>query len=391
MAATTTRPTFGGATGNSYSSTTTQVANSQPRFVDRLLEALDFSDVPLQKLFGMGAPVTNRKLEWADERLSPVSDTVGATAVLAGDATITVSNGVRFQQYDLIKIGSEVILVTAISANVLTVTRAWGGTTAAGAAAGATVEILGPALPENTSTPPSPMSRGEFYSNFFQLFDYGFQISDRENNADNYLIRGKEYNYEVEKKYREAAIDLERMLFHGVAADASGALPSSMGGFPAYITTNVTAIAGTALTKAAVMTQLQTEFASVGPSNMGKLLIMNAFTKRVFNSFWSDKRRVDAVGGTISESIDTIDTDFGPVKLLLHYWCPVNALYMINPKNYSIRPFGSYGRWHDEFLAKDGPFQKGHLVGDYTLEAKGNRAHAKITGYSTTASDYAAL
>lgn len=61
-------------------------------------------------------------------------------SALAGDATITVADGTKFTQYELIGVDSEVMLVTSIATNVLTVTRAQCGTSAAGHTSGAAVQ-----------------------------------------------------------------------------------------------------------------------------------------------------------------------------------------------------------------------------------------------------------
>jgi hypothetical protein len=388
---TTTRTVFGGATGNSFSSTTTQVSGSAIRYVDDQLENLDPDEVPLQKLIGTGEAVTNRKIEWYDDRLAPTSDTLNG-GINAAVTAVVVTNVARFQQYDLIKIEDEVLLVTAITDGTSTLTVAARGTysTAATHASGVTVEILMPALPENTDTPPSPVTRGDPYFNYCQIADYGFQVSYRENEALYYHMRGKEYNKEVAKKYREAMIDFERLLFHGVAVDASGALPSTMGGFPAYITTNASAMAGAAFSRSDVLNLLQLAFAQVGKANMGKLLVMNSFAKEVLGSFWDAYRTGGMDTRVAANVIDKIATDFGTIDTMMHYWCPVASMFLIDPKNYSLRPFRG-GQWQDEPLAKSGPYFKGHLYGDYGGEFKGNRAHAKMTGYSTTRGDYPTL
>jgi hypothetical protein len=117
---------------------------------------------------------------------------------------------------------------------------------------------------------------------------------------------------------------------------------------------------------------------------------MNSFAKEVLGSFWDAYRTSGMDNRVAANVIDKIATDFGTVDTMMHYWCPVASMFLIDPKNYSIRPFRG-GQWQDEPLAKSGPYFKGHLYGDYGGEFKGNRAHAKMTGYSTTRGDYATL
>lgn len=379
------RPVFGGATGNSYSSTTTQVSDSQIRYVDTNLEYLEFDDFPLQKTIGYGKPISTRKVEWADSRRNPSADTVNETFSDV-DLTLTVSNGVRFQQYQVIKIEDEVLLVTGVSGNDLTVTRGWGASVGAAHASGTAIRIIGVAMPENIDTPPAPMSTGGFYHNFFQIFDSAIQVSNRANanGEQNYLIRKKEYNARVAEKFIEKAEQLEYTLFHGLKADASSTLPSTMGGFPEFITEHTTDLNDAALRKTDLMELWQETFADVGKANMANTAIVGAFMKEVLASWYAPARQLNGTDRQVTDVIDAIQTDFGRMSFMMHWHCPADEIYFINTKNLSLHPFGDYGRWHDKRLPEAGPYMKGRITGDYTLIAKGDRAHGKITDIGTS-------
>src|SRR5690349_17359360 len=87
---------------------------------------------------------------------------------------VTSGHGLRFQVYDVIAVidyvsGStrtnestkELMWVTAISTDTLTVVRAQGGTSAVTHASGALIQIIGTALPHNTDHVLSPQRRGD--------------------------------------------------------------------------------------------------------------------------------------------------------------------------------------------------------------------------------------
>lgn len=386
------RSVFGGATGNSHVSTTTQVANSQIRYVDDKLEYLEVDDFPLQKAIGYGEPLNVRKVEWADRRRAPSADQLNE-ALDNSETDVDVDNGARFQLYNLIKVDDEVMLVTGISSNTLTVTRGW-GSTAATHADDSPVRIIGVAMPENYATPPAPIARGGFYYNFFQLFDSGIQVSNRANaNGEaNYLIRRKEYNADVADKFIEKAEQLENTLYHGVRVDANGAAPSSMGGFPSFITEHVYDLNDAALTKAHLRTAWQATFADVGKVNMAKTMILNSGMKSVLNSFYNPARILDGSQTSVTEYMDTVQTDFGRMNFIMYYACPADEIYGVNLKNFSLHPFGDYGRWHEKRLPEDGPFMKGRITGDYTGIFKGDRAHFKIVDIlAATTANYPSL
>lgn len=386
---TTTRPVFGGQTANSYSSTTTQPANSQIRYVEKLVEALDYREVPLTRMFGFGKEVDARKIEWTDEKDVPVSDTLGG-AYTAASGTMTVSNGVRFQQYQVIKVGNGIYWVSAVSGNTLTVTAGIGGTADASAAAGTVVQIVGVAMPENIDTPPAPMTVGDAYNNFCQLFDAGIQISNRENFTNSYFERTPQYEARMKQKLAEQSKLLERTLFLGVAQDASGGVASFMGGFPQYITKNVTNLAGAAFTERQFLDALAPAWDDIG-GRLANTVIVPRFAKQVIGSWADAGRRLEAGSTSYTTKIDRIDTDFGALDLTMHYWCPSNEIYFMNPKNYSIRPYKGYGRWHDGPLPSAGEYVKGHVAGDFTLMATGDRASAKLTNFSTDPAAYATM
>ncbi|HEX6537471.1 MAG TPA: DUF5309 family protein [Gemmatimonadaceae bacterium] len=390
MPATYNRPTLPG-TANTYDSTTTQLSNSAVRFVLPLIESLDYKDTPLTSMIGFSKRrVDNRKVEWTDEILPAVSDTLGA-GYTSGGGTITVSNGAKFQQYNVIQIDSELMLVTAISTNTLTVTTAWAGTTNANHANGAAIQIVGVAMPENTPTPPASVALGSAYNNFCQLWDKGIQISNRQNYANNYFTRTPEYEWRLKQLLTQCKREFERTLFLGVGVDATGTLPSAMSGFPQFITTNVTTLAGAAFTERQFLDALGPAFDDIGPSGLGDTVICGRFAKQVIGSWADPGRRLSGSDTAITARIDTIITDFGELDIMMHRWCPATELYFMNPKNYEICAYANYGEWHDGPLPADGEYLRGHVAGDYVLIAMGNRASAKLTGFSTSSADYSSM
>ncbi len=129
------------------STVTSPSAAQQIRFVDVLVESLDPMDFSLTRNIGFGKAVSNRKLEWTDERFAPTEDVAGAAATNTA-TTITVTNFAYFQQYDVLRIGEENLWVSAVpTSTTLTVVRGFGGTTAAAIAAGDRIRIVGTAVP----------------------------------------------------------------------------------------------------------------------------------------------------------------------------------------------------------------------------------------------------
>src|SRR5690242_12085044 len=111
--ATNVRYSFAG-TANEHSSTMSQVASSQPRQVEKLYETLDYMTFVITNLVGKSdeaAYVVAQ--EFTDERFPPVTDTLGGggTDGATNPVAVTVSDGNRFQVYNLIQIDSEIMWV----------------------------------------------------------------------------------------------------------------------------------------------------------------------------------------------------------------------------------------------------------------------------------------
>ena len=93
-------------------------------------------------------PAQSTAHEWVEDELLPNTDTINQTVYTpnAQNATaITVDHGERFQAGDLVRPDgfTEVMFVTGVASDVLTVVRGYGGTTKATLADGMKLTILG--------------------------------------------------------------------------------------------------------------------------------------------------------------------------------------------------------------------------------------------------------
>lgn len=391
------RTTIGSSTANSDSSTVTTInATGRPRLVRPLIEKLDFMGTDLSSQFGIGPAINNTKYEWSDFVYGALTITMGSTSANGTTASFSAASGHgnRVQKYDVLRYSTESMLVTDISTDTLTVVRALGGTSST-IPASATIQIVGPSVPENVISPAGVTARGSLYYNYAQQFIYAVQVSDIQDNTDtSYLLEpGSEYKNELKKQLREARRDFERTLFYGQPASAgntSATYPGLMGGFPSFITVNTSALSSAILTESAFLTQGQAVWSDVGPENMGRTVISNIFLKQVFSSWVDGMRRVDATTTKVKTKLDSIETDLGIFEFTPNYHCPSTDVFVINTKNYKILPYKNLD-WQQEELSKDGAYKRGHIKGVFSLEAKGDRAAFKLTGADTTRADYPTL
>jgi hypothetical protein len=216
----------------------------------------------VQILFKAKKKVTiNPKFTWYEKDLFPKRDQAGETKAAAG-TTLTVDNGSYFKVGDVVKVEAtgEVVLVTAVSTNVLTITRSFGSTAADTITDNDYLLVLGNACEEGSGSPSIKSQTSTEKYNYCQEFKTPFEVTDTLNNSD--LYGGNDLQNESIIHMIEHKVDMERaFLFGECAIDETGTHPRrATGGVIERITTNVTDVS-TTITESAFETFLESVFA----------------------------------------------------------------------------------------------------------------------------------
>ena len=115
------------------------------RDVEDMLQQLEPSEGPLTQILSRleTETATDGKIEWFEDQLLPDFDIL-ASAMAAGDTSMTVTNYAYFRQGDLVQANdNEVVLVTATpSSSSVSITRAAGSVSAVAAPSGCRLHIL---------------------------------------------------------------------------------------------------------------------------------------------------------------------------------------------------------------------------------------------------------
>lgn len=312
---------------------------------------------------------SSKKVEWIEDELVPSSDTVNET-FSDSDTTLTVDNGGYFKANDLIRIGDELLVVSAVSGNDLTVSRGYGDSSAAAASDGAKITILG-TLPVEGADPVSGVNfqRVSKY-NMTQIYQDELEVTRSEEKAAKYGV-SSEIAYQGGKRLKEAAIKLEQNIILGSRYEDTGAKKRSMGGLDYFITSNVDA-ATTSLTMTKINDQMQNSFNAGGNVS---LLVVGGAQKRVINGFDADDIRFSQDENIRGAVVDFLDTDFGRVYVMLNRWVPTNMLFGLEPQYINLVWFD---RWFMEALAKTGDRQQYQLIGECSMKVKNEKAHFKF-------------
>lgn len=182
-------------------------------------------------------PYDGYKMSWLDMRVDATSSpTTGA--VLVGAATVPVVDGTKFRPgMTLGPVGSdEVLLVTAVVGNDLTVTRGFGGTTAAALTSGQVLVIDSVGREENSLAQNDGIFQPDPVENFFQTMDTAVEFSRR---ALATLQFGgtNDIAFQLSERIRQLTTQMNRALVRGRKATATvgGSTVTYTGGLRYYL------------------------------------------------------------------------------------------------------------------------------------------------------------
>ncbi|XHC25344.1 DUF5309 family protein [Phycisphaerales bacterium ac7] len=186
--------------------------------------------------------------EWLEDSLLPNTDTINQTTFTPSPTTatqITVDNASRFCAGDQLRPdgSSEIMLVNDVNGSVLTVTRAYGGTTpAATLADDMLLHIIGNGALEGASKSNPRFTTRARRTNYTQIFSAPVEVSGSQLAVDTIAV-ADELEYQKQQRLRELLRDLENCVINGVAPSSSpqgsSTVRRTMNGIIRQLTTNV--------------------------------------------------------------------------------------------------------------------------------------------------------
>lgn len=192
------------------------------------------------QVVSMGSPrqaYDGYKMGWLDFRIDATSSAL--TAALTDIATtVPVVDGSKFRAGMTLSAstGNEVMLVTAVSGNNLTVTRGFGGTTAAALPSGAVLTIDSVGREENSLAENDGIFQPDPVENFFQTMDTAVEFSRRAL-ATIQFGGTNDLAFQISERIRQLTIQMDRALVRGRRATATigGKTVTYTGGLRFYL------------------------------------------------------------------------------------------------------------------------------------------------------------
>ncbi len=364
--------------------------------VSDLISLVSPFETPLLDLLGDAkAAATSTIHEWLEDTLLPNTDAVNQVSFSPNptDATaITVANGSRFRIGDQVRPDGlrEVMLITAVAGNVLTVVRRYGGTTGGALTNGLKLYILGNAAIEGDDRPAVRFTDRSRKRNYTQIFTAGVEVSGSVMAAKAHGV-ADELDYQKQERLRELLRDLENVVVNGVAPSAtqqgSGTVRRTMNGVIPLIATNqfvpgaggmpAGGGGGTILSEPLLNAAMK----AIWEQSAGRIdtIVVSGGQKRKINEFLVNARLYDGGDTTLQSRVGVYESDFGICRVLLSRWVPADHLLLLDSSRLSVLPLAGRS-FHYKPLAATGDAESGMLVGEYTLEMKNENAHGLIRG-----------
>jgi hypothetical protein len=363
--------------------------------VSDLIGIISPYETPL--LDALGDPMkeaTSTHHEWLEDELLPNKDAINDSTYTdpAADTDFVVDNGSRFRVGDQIQVegSEELMLVTGINSNTLTVVRGYAGTTAEDLADNQVINILGNAALEGADKPSARFTNRSRCGNYTQIFTATVEVSGTDMSASQ-LGLADEMDYQKQERLRELLRDLENTVINGGQPasnpEGSGSVRRSMKSIIQHLSMNVFHTgdsgfpAGTELDEAKINYVLR----QIWESSSGNvdLIVVGGFQKRKINAFSADSRTYGANDTTFTDMISVYESDFGVCRIVTSRWIPQDAALLLDSSRISVLPLAGRN-FHFKPLASGGDYECGELIGEYTVELKNEAAHGLIRSLSTS-------
>ncbi len=336
--------------------------------------------------------------EWLEDELLPNTDTVSDGSIVdpVNETGFDVANGDRFRVGDQIKAkgSSEIMFVTGVAGNTLTVTRGYGGTTPEAIADAMVVNILGNAALEGEERPATRFTNRVRRMNYTQIFTSSVEVSGSQLAARQVGL-SDELDYQKQERLREMIRDLESCVVNGVspssAPEGSATVRRSMKGIIPFITTNIfengvggfpsgDGGGGDELNE----TQLNTALRMIWQQSSGRVdtIVVNGFQKRRINGFITGSRQYDAKDVRYRDLVSVYESDFGVCRVVLSRWVPDDTVLLVDSSRIDVLPLAGRS-FHFKKLASTGDSEVGQVIGEYTLELRNEGAHGMIHGLAS--------
>ncbi len=308
---------------------------------------------------------------WDEDKVKAMTLTTTSHPT-ATSLTITVADGSIVPAGVLILVESEVMRVTNVSTNTLTVTRGW-GSTAASHVSSISAKIMSPALVVGADAPSAACTLKVRKSNQVQTIVDTILVAGQSRRI--YNTGGDPYTYNTKKVGDEQAIRIEMSIYYGTYYKGTASLPGTFQGARSRIST-LNTNRGTTITKAVLNTLVST-----CRSNGGRpKTLLCGYTFQDALQFLSETKLQTVIEDkTFGVNIMGIQTAHGMLKIIPTPWLLTGSAFMLTDDLMSWCPTDG-GQTQLIPLAKTGDADKAMILTEGTLKLACEWAHGYVSG-----------
>lgn len=355
-----------------------------------ILSVVNFSD-PMAAYDGY-------KMGWLDFRVDATSSET-TSAVLIAATTVPVVDGSKFRAGMTVSpTGSEeIILVTAVAGNDLTVVRGFGGSTAAALTDEQVLTIDSVGREENSLAQNDGIFQPDKVENYFQTMDTAVEMSRRALSTMQFGDTN-DLQFQVAERIRQLAIQMDRALIRGRTATATvgGDTVSYTGGIRQY----VTATGGINTNNSGVLTldslnTLNAEIVTRG--GMADTIAVNIPLARKLNDLvganYSSQRLSDwsSDEGAVNRLPSDLPLIGNVTNIVIDTNLGADEVLMFDKGMISVKPMESNnananGAWRTLDATQPGQDgQRVRVIGDFAMEVRQSKTHmARLYGATTS-------
>lgn len=304
--------------------------------ISEVIKLLNYEDMPMiggVNTDGMPQigtkPTDNRIFYWQHQDMPVPRTTVGSGGVTDVATTLPVATGtgVSFAAGDAIRIEDEVLFITAVATDDLTVVRASASTTAAAHAAGADVVGLGTILDEGDIGTQQFRGRDKF-SNYTQIWTSQINMTRTSQRIPHYGVPSELGNLTRQVALSEG-INLEQSFLYGEKFQSGSR--RSTGGLEYFLTTNRVnnAASGDWLTITEIEARQQVAYDAGG---MFHTIMSRPKNFQALNNIMGSERVRTEVHDEYRgrRMATTVETEFGTVELKRNRYVRANEAFGLN-------------------------------------------------------------
>ncbi len=290
-----------------------------PEVAQQVFINIAAKDAPLSAiLLATREEITTRpQIDWYGHGLATRSTQINNVGGYNDTTTlIVVDSGAVFAAGDLLHVErtNELMLVTAVSTNTLTVVRSFGAVAAAALLDDDYVLNVGPAKAEAAGTSDMRTNQTTKYTSYTQIFERSVQLSGTlaasVPNTENERVRLRR------EQMHEIARDIELACLFGDPGESNsgGTIRRSTSGFIRFANANVSDANGT-ITKAEFLDFLSQVFAKGAQTKLG---FAGYAAAAILTSLWSSTERSTVESKVVGLTFQRIATPWGNLDLIVN-------------------------------------------------------------------------